>query len=182
MRTDSDNAYTGRRLVSVTLERTAKRMGQWEYFDWHIAHVQDLDAVNASGERASTGIAPSPSRFTWPEVPVILHKDAAEGYWYNLSGNIPSVFVVCCENDDELDDDEPPLTLTTVTLNHDEAASHLETDDTVLSIAMPESLHAWLEQFVEQHYKPQKRTKRKRTEWDEQPDEAERPRAQRPVR
>jgi hypothetical protein len=179
---DPDNSHTDERSVSVTLERTMKRMGQWEYPSWHIAHVQDLDAAEKSGEPGSGGVPPSPERFTWSQLTITLHQDAAEGYWYNLSGNVPSVFVVCSANEDQDDDEQQQLTLTTVTLNHDEAAAHLETDDTVLSIAMPPSLHEWLEQFVERHYQPEKRSKRKRTEWGEEHDEAERPRAQRPIR
>ncbi|MDH3714377.1 MAG: DUF3305 domain-containing protein [Gammaproteobacteria bacterium] len=183
MPADPDNSNADERHVSVTLERTMKRMGQWEYPSWHIAHVQDLSAAGGSGEPATAGVPPSPERFTWSHLPITLHRDAAEGYWYNLSGNVPSVFVVCCENEDQDDDEHAQLTLTTVTLNHDEAAAHLETDDTVLSIAMPPSLHMWLEQFVERNYKPEKRSKRKRTAWGEdQQDEAERPRAQRPIR
>ncbi|MDH3452775.1 MAG: DUF3305 domain-containing protein, partial [Gammaproteobacteria bacterium] len=90
MRTISESDDTLERLVSVTLERTVKRMGQWEYENWHIAHVQDLSAAAVSGEPVASGAALSPSRFIWSPLPIILHKDATEGYWYNLSGDVPS--------------------------------------------------------------------------------------------
>lgn len=167
------------RLVSVTLERSVRRMGRWEYPSWHIVQVRDL---GASGVDAAFNEPPAaPARTTWPRLPITLHKDAIEGYWYNLSGNVPSVFVVCREIDHD-EDDGPRLAPARVTLNHDEAAAHLETDDTVLSIGMPQSLREWLTEFVEQHYKPETRKKRKRAEWGEEEHDAQRPRAQRPVR
>ncbi len=91
---------------------------------------------------------------------------------------MPSLFVICCADEE----DEDALQLSHVTLNHDEATAHLETDDTVLSIVMPDSLHEWLTTFVAQHHKPEKRKKRKRAEWGEEQHDAERPRARRPVR
>ena len=181
MSADSDAPTDTERFVSVTLERTVKRMGQWEYPSWRIVHVRDLGDPDGTGARPDDG-DPSPTRVTWPRLPITLHKDAAEGYWYNLSGGSPSLFFVCYTNADDTDGDLPEVDCARVTLNHDEAAAHLETDDTVLSVAMPDSLRAWLTAFVEQHYKPQKRKKRKRTDWDEEHHEAERPRAQRPVR
>ena len=176
----SEDSDAVQRLVSITLERTIKRMGQWDYATWHIANVQDLSAGTVGDPYVANGAALTPSRFIWSPIPIVLHEDAAEGYWYNLSSDTPSVFAVC--TDDEPDTEAAPVTLTIVTLNHDEAAAHLETDDTVMSIAMPESLRAWLERFVQRHYKPQKRGKRKRTDWSEEQHEAERPRAQRPIR
>lgn len=174
-----DNASTAERLVSVTLERSIKRMGRWEYPSWLVLHVQDLGAGGKQPGARPGAPAAAPGRITWPELPITLHKDAVEGYWYNLVGDVPSVFVVCCQDDES---DDGALTGVRVTLNQDEAAAHLETDDTVLSIAMPQSLREWLTQFVEHHYKPEQRKKRKRTEWGEEQHAAQRPRAQRPVR
>ena len=43
-------------------------------------------------------------------MPIVLHKDAAESYWYNLSGDAPAVFAVCNENE-EADANAAPLVL-----------------------------------------------------------------------
>ena len=52
-----------------------------------------------------------------------------------------------------------------VTANQDEAVGHLETDDIVLSIPMPEEIRELLEHYVVNHYRPVEKKKRKRRDW-----------------
>ena len=68
-------------------------------------------------------------------------------------------------------DDNGPLRPLIVTLSYDEAASYLESDDIVESVAMPAELYRWVENFVLEHYLPQKKKKRKRENWKEEPRE-----------
>jgi hypothetical protein len=74
-------------------------------------------------------------------------------------------FVICTL------DDNGPLRPLIVTLSYDEAASYLESDDIVESVAMPAELYRWVENFVLEHYLPQKKKKRKRENWKEEPRE-----------
>ena len=169
------------RAVAVILRRTFGYRGQWQYPIWRIEQVRDLDATDSAAETSAAEDGEEGELFRWERLTVSLHRDGAEGYWYNLSGNVPSVFVVCRFDEDEEEDTEDPPPLL-VTVNHDEAASHLETDDTVLSIEMPATMREWLQRYVDEHYRPVKKKKRRRVEWDDQPNEQQRPRVERPIR
>jgi hypothetical protein len=92
---------------------------------------------------------------------VELYKDDAESYYHNLMSDDPKAFVVC--RTDETDDNqcEPFL----VTLSYGEATSYMEVDELVYSVAMPPELYRWVEQFVLEHYVPEKKRKRRRENW-----------------
>ena len=100
-------------------------------------------------------------QFLWTGFSVELFKDDAESYYFNIINEVPRIFVVCTLADaDRL---EPLI----VTLSCDEAASYMESDEVVESVAMPAELYRWVEQFVLEHYVPEKRKKRKRDNWKE---------------
>ncbi len=90
-----------------------------------------------------------------------LHRDEAESYYMNLTGERPAIFVICRQEDDEAL--EPFL----VTLSYDEASSYMEVEDAVFSVPMPPELYRWLEAFVLQNYVPEPRKKRKLDNWKE---------------
>jgi hypothetical protein len=91
-----------------------------------------------------------------------LHKDEAESYYMNLTGDHPSIFVVCSE------DEEERLQPSLVTLSYDEVSSYMEVEDAVFSVPMPPELYRWIEAFVLQYYVPERRKKRKLDRWKEQ--------------
>lgn len=164
------------RRVAVILERSQRQMGRWRYPAWRLlsAHETDVTGMPACEQR---DFADGRSEFTWRGLTLTLYPDAAEGYWYNLSGSTPSLFVVCRADESDAALMRPVM----ATVNHDEAAAHLETDDTVLSLPLPTGLRDWLEAYVAQHYQPRARKKRARQNWNEDA-ERETPRATRPVR
>ncbi len=162
------------RYVALTLECSMRRMGQWEYPDWQLLDAGESPARTAGFVEHDDG---GRRLYVWQGLPVTLYPDAAEGYWYNLSGEVPSLFVVC-----RPDAEDERLAPVLVTLDHDQAAAHLETDDTVLSAPLAGGLRTWLEAFVAEHYKPERRKKRRRQDWSEEGQSSERPRASRPRR
>jgi hypothetical protein len=92
-----------------------------------------------------------------------LHRDDAESYYCNLMGEHPSLFVVCSEDNGE----RPRPVL--VTASYGEAASYSETDENVYAVPIPPEIYLWIEAYVLEHYVPEKRRKRKRDNWKDEP-------------
>lgn len=105
-------------------------------------------------------------QFLWTGYILNLHKDGGESYWYNLTGKIPSVFVICRQDEE----DEDKLIPFLVTLSSDEACAYEEADDLIFSAPMPGEIYHWLEQYVMENYKPVEKKKRTRKKWLEESD------------
>jgi ribosomal protein S16 len=77
-----------------------------------------------------------------------LHRDETEGYYLNVVGSEPRVFVLWrMEGDDAL-----PLQ---VTASSEEASRWLDGGHAVDGVPMPPELYAWVGGYVEQNYRPQ---------------------------
>ena len=98
-------------------------------------------------------------QYLYTGLSIELHKDDAESFYCNLMSDNPSVFVICDEEQDEL------LQPSIVTLSYAEATTYMETDQRVERVEMPAELYRWLEQYVLANYVPEKKKKRKRTDW-----------------
>ena len=77
-----------------------------------------------------------------------LHRDEAEGYYLNVSGPAPSVFVLWRM------DGEQALPVE-VTVSSQEAGRWLDGGHCVDRVAMPPEIFAWVGDYVEQNYRPQ---------------------------
>jgi hypothetical protein len=135
---------------------------RWESGYWKVT------GLVAGGSAAREGIHRQPlhaategTPYLWTGLSVELHRDDAESYYFNIISDTPRVFVICSQQESE------PLTPVIVTLSYDEAASYMETDEVVESVAMPAELYRWVEQYVLENYLPEKRKKRKRDNWKE---------------
>lgn len=96
----------------------------------------------------------------YPGFTIRLHKDECESYYYNLISETPQLYVVC--RNDETDNRLFPLL---VSASYDEAAAYHETVDEVFTLPMPPELYSWLEAYVLENYVPEKKKKRKLTDW-----------------
>jgi hypothetical protein len=77
-----------------------------------------------------------------------LHRDEAEGYYLNVVGQEPRVFVLWrMEGDEAL-----PLQ---VTASSEEASRWLDGGHAVDGVPMPPEIYAWVGEYVEQNYRPQ---------------------------
>lgn len=101
------------------------------------------------------------AEYLWSGLPLEFHRDEAEAYWYNLTSESPSLFVICHESPDG------ELTPFRVTADRDSAAVCLESEDQVFAVPVPPEIYQNLEQFVVRHFVPQERKKRKRKNWSE---------------
>jgi len=77
---------------------------------------------------------------------------------------------VICFVDEDLEDeaDAAALEPVLVTPNQDEANAHMESEDLVFSVPMPEPIIEWVERFVMDYYDPVIKKKRKRRNWSEE--------------
>lgn len=92
------------------------------------------------------------------ELQLKLFKQHCDAYYLNLMSAQPKVYLICSEDAGEL---APML----ATVDFDEAASYMETGETVLDAPLADALCVWLEHFVVAHYKPAPPKKRKRRKW-----------------
>lgn len=154
--------------VSVLMERRLAHSGPWSEYQWECLEV--LAGENVQAEHAGCTLVSDDgesARFIWSGLRVALYKDGCESYWYNLQSETPYLFVICFR--DEVPEDEAMAVQPfVVSPNQDEANSHLESEDLVYSVPMPETLIDWLERFVIDHYEPFIKTKRKRRNWSEE--------------
>ncbi len=135
---------------------------RWESGHWKVT------GLVAGGQPAKRGVhretlhaGNGDAQYLWTGLSVKLHGDDAESYYFNIVSDTPKVFVICSRKEGE------PLQPFIVTLSYDEAASYMEGDEAVESVAMPAELYRWVEQYVLEHYVPEKRKKRKRDNWKE---------------
>lgn len=148
--------------VSIMVDYQATPDNRWQAGRWRVS------GLVAGGQGQGEGVRQTPlhadagqQQTLWTGFNVELHKDEAESYYFNIVSDTPRTFVICTLNDNG------PLQPLIVTLSYDEAASYLESDDIVESVAMPAELYRWVEQFVLENYLPQKKKKRKRENWKE---------------
>lgn len=90
---------------------------------------------------------------------IVLYVDECESYYHNIVSPDPDIYVIVRENDDGV-----PVPYI-VTPSFDEANAYLECEGEVFTVPMPPELYIWMEEFVLQHYMPEKRVKRKRKDW-----------------
>lgn len=88
-----------------------------------------------------------------------LFADECESYYYNLISPAPRCFIIA-----QLNEHDVPMPFL-VSLSFDAAHSYLEGDETVYAVDLPPELYRWSEAFILSHYAPEKKLKRKRTNW-----------------
>ena len=77
-----------------------------------------------------------------------LHRDETEGYYLNVVGREPRVFVLWrMEGDEGL-----PVE---VTVSSEEASRWLDAGHAIDGVPMPPEIYAWVGEYVETNYRPQ---------------------------
>lgn len=140
--------------------------GQWEASGLIVGEVGEKITGGHKGSKQVVRRDLENSQYLWSGLTVALYKDESESYYHNLMSDSPKAFIVCRSNEDESSHCQPFL----VTLSYDEAASYMEVDELVYSVDMPPELYRWVEQFVLEHYVPEKKRKRRRDSWKDTPE------------
>ena len=150
--------------VTVLFECRHARSGRWVEEQWEVvAVVAGKDVARDESETTLVHEDAECRRYLWSGLRLSLYKDACESYWYNLMSEQPYLYVVC--HMDENEDGEESLNPVQVSADQQEATGHMETDDRVYSVPMPEQVHQWVERFVVENYVPEEKKKRKSTQW-----------------
>lgn len=153
--------------VTVMVEKRLSKTQRWQIPTWYLYGVTVGESMKYSGTPGEKiGDGEQGEVFSFSGYKVTLYKDACERYWHALIGDKPLVYVVCRE-EVESDEHNLPIEPMVVTIDYDEAVSYTETDNLVLSMAIPGDLYRYMEAYVLQHYKPKPFEKRKRKKWVE---------------
>ena len=83
-----------------------------------------------------------------PGFELVLHKDETEGYYQNVSGQNPSVFVLWRMDGETAMPAE-------VTVSQEDAGRWMDGGHSVDRVAMPPEIFAWTGAYVEANYRPE---------------------------
>lgn len=158
--------------VTVLVECRQASSGRWVQEQWEaVAVVAGKDVMTDESKTTLVHEDSECRRYLWSGLRLVLFKDACESYWYNLMSGTPYLYVICYT--EETDNGEESLNPVLVTADQQEASGHMETDDRVYSVPMPEQVHQWVERFVVENYVPAQKKKRKRQQWAKESEHVE---------
>jgi len=129
--------------LSIILER-APIESRWATHRWDL-----LGVVPDQGGEARTSVESATAmQRLHPGFDVALYRDEAEGYYLNVSGPAPSVFILWRMDEDRAVPVE-------VTVSSEEAGRWLDGGHSVDRVGMPPEIFAWVGDYVEHNYRPQ---------------------------
>ena len=103
---------------------------------------------------------PDWARFLCGSLPVTLHRKETEAYQVNLAAEMPAVYVMLSEAEQ---DSEHEVEAVRATLSPFDAQDYLDSgEDIVEAVPMPDEVRAWVEAFVAEHHVDEPFKKRKR--------------------
>lgn len=155
---DTKRAETGERIpLAVILAREERRVGRWRVPAWTARGVLAGKSVGDAGRRLLR-CDDHGQEWLFGGLELRLYRDEAEGYWFNLSGGRPRLFVICRE--------EPGggMAPFLVTADGEEAAAYGEGDEQVFPVPMPPEVYRQVERYVLAHFRPRPKRKRKRVD------------------
>jgi hypothetical protein len=149
-------------------------MSRWQPWRWVLADVQvtqaphDVQGPAAAPAapvlaQAASGVALPEGSQLWLHAGhrVELFRDDAEGYFLNLESPQPCFWVFWRADDERLVDGEPMAVPQIVTLSYHDAGRWLDAQEKVDQVPAPAVVVDWLRDFVNEHYVPEtKRRKR----------------------
>jgi hypothetical protein len=137
--------------LSIILERVPLE-SRWATHRWELAGV----VQDQGGEPRVIVDSPSLLQKIYPGFEVALYKDEAEGYFLNVSSEVPSVFV-SLRTDDSGSEPYPFQ----ATLSYNEAARWMDSSERVERVPVWRELIAWMGEWVEENYRPEPKKRRK---------------------
>jgi len=133
---------------------------RWQPWRWRLAEV-------LAGE-PGFGTAPRllfhderEERWLHPGFVVELFRDDAEGYYLNATTDAPCWFVLWRMEEEATLSDEPMARPTMVSLSYHDAGRWLDAQETVEQVPAPADVVAWMRAFVDEHYQPEPRKRRR---------------------
>ena len=151
-------------VVAVVMrrERIQGPMSRWQPMRWVLADVVPNEA--------SFGVEPrllfksdDEERWLHPGIVVELYRDDAEGYYLNVSTELPCWFVFWRMEEQATVAAEPIARPLVVTLSYYDAGRWLDAQEMVEQVPAPPEVVQWLQAFVDAHH-VQEPKRRKRPE------------------
>ncbi len=165
--------------VVMRREKVVGPMSRWQSWRWLLADVVPQEQLPPLPPLATTPGDPSSAipieldapavdepaateaaaHWLFPHFPVTLYRDDAEGYFLNLNSPQPCFWVMWRLPEGGADDALPEPQV--VTLSYHDAGRWLDAQERVDQMPAPPVVVAWLAEFVNAHYQPEpKRRKR----------------------
>jgi hypothetical protein len=152
--------------IGIMMVRKLVRRAAWSLPHWEATGVLAGEQfADAQRSRTLAFEAPDLQHYLYRGFRLELFRDAAETYWYNLTGERPSLFVICLKEDGE------ELVPTLVTADHEVAQAAVEKDAAAFAVAIPPEIHAEIERVVLENYRPEPPRKRKQHKWLKEEDQ-----------
>ncbi len=142
--------------LGVVLIHEDRPMDRWRVARWHVRGVVAGRAAAAGRRLLRCG--DRSQQWLIGGLELRLFRDEAEGYWFNLSGDRPRLFVICRP--------EPGggMAPFLITADGEEAAAYEEGDDQVFPVPMPPEVYRQVERYVLTHFRPRPKRKRRRVD------------------
>ena len=141
--------------VAVVIERQ-RQPNAWEAWRFRITEVVIDEGGFGDAPRLLRDDGRTASTL-YPGLSVTLHRDEGEGYYLNLTSGAPVWFVMW-----RIDDEDPARAWPElVTLSYNEAGRLLDAQERVDNLPLPDELCAWLQAFVDEHYRPEPKQRRR---------------------
>lgn len=147
--------------IAVIMQRKALD-NRWQPFQWLPIEVVDAAVLQDQHARCLRN-DPADLRWLFPGFDIKLFSDEAEGYFLNVSSPVPCWFIMW--RIEELDGVEIAVPKS-VTLSYNEAARLMDGGEQVDTLAASSDIIARLSEFVEQHYRPEPKRKRKKPSFE----------------
>lgn len=164
--TDSDSTGSIERMAVMPLGVVVEWRAvdhPWQDHEW--VPVAVIPGAGDTGEWRELGRGENWVRYFAGSLPLELHRKETEAYKVNLSNEPPVIYVVLNETEDPdaAHEIEPFL----VTASPYDAQDYQDAGDEILEgVPMPETVMAWIEDFVERHHVDEPFRKRKREHYD----------------
>lgn len=147
------------------MSRKLIRRSGWSLPSWEaLGVVAGEQFADAQRSRVLVHEADGVQHYQFRGFELQLFRDAAETYWYNLTGERPSLFVICQKEAGE------ELVPSMVTPDHSVAQAAVESNGAAFAVAIPPEIHAAIERVVLEYYRPEPPRKRKQHDWHKEED------------
>jgi hypothetical protein len=139
-------------LVAVEMrrERITGPASRWQSWRWVLADVLAHDPGFGTAARLLYK-SDSEERWLHPGYPVELFKDDAEGYYLNVSTQVPCWFVLWRMEEAAMGEQPRPKPVM-VSLSYHDAGRWLDAQETVEQVPAPAPVVEWLQAFVDEHF------------------------------
>lgn len=145
--------------VSVIIAREPVSGNRWIDERWKVAAIRLAESDTPPGiSRTLLYQGPEGERYLWRGFVLRLHSAEADGYFYNVIGQKPQLYVYC-----EQDDSGEPRPRW-VTAEYSDAMSNVEADNATFSVPMSPEIFGIVEQFAREHYVPEESKQRRKRE------------------